>query len=267
MRILGNKRAAHLSLKNIDAYRTKRLGENTKRKRPPSVATLNREVALLKRFLNYAVDCGDLDANPVARIKMLDENNVRQTMLSEADFAKLHDAADAFLRPILLVAYDTGMRKQEILNLRWRQVDLKEGIVRLAPEDTKTDEPRIIYLTGRVLAVLRQTPRSLSGFVFVNPRTDRPWADMKRSFEQARKKAGLNGVWFHDHRRSFVTNARRRGVPESVVMRMSGHKTRTVFDRYNIVSEEDLKDAVSKLEAGARRELNEDLERGASNDL
>ena len=62
------------------------------------------------------------------------------------------------------------------------------------------------------------------------------------------------GLWFHDTRRSFVTKARRRGVPESVVMRMSGHKTRAVFDRYNVIEAEDLKEAVRKIEDGLRQE-------------
>jgi len=68
-------------------------------------------------------------------------------------------------------------------------------------------------------------------------------------------KAGLAGLWFHDLRRSFITNARRRGVPESVVMKMSGHKTRAVFDRYNIVNGEDLRAAVKKIEAGIALDL------------
>ena len=75
-------------------------------------------------------------------------------------------------------------------------------------------------------------------------------------WRRASRAAGIaEGVWFHDARRSFCTNARRRKVPESVVMRMSGHRTRTVFDRYNIVEDEDVKDAVAQLEAGAAAEL------------
>ena len=72
-------------------------------------------------------------------------------------------------------------------------------------------------------------------------------------FRRAGQAAGLSGLWFHDLRRSFVTNARRHGVPESVVMRMSGHRTRAVFDRYNIVEEDDLRDAVKRIEAGIAR--------------
>ncbi len=76
--------------------------------------------------------------------------------------------------------------------------------------------------------------------------------------------ADLEHIWFHDLRRSFITNARRRGVPESVAMRMSGHKTRSVFDRYNVVSEDDLRDAVDRIEAGRDKEscVTQDCESG-----
>ena len=83
-----------------------------------------------------------------------------------------------------------------------------------------------------------------------NPRTGTKWIEIRDKFTAACKAAGLSGVWFHDLRRSFVTNTRRIGVPESVVMRMSGHKTRAVFDRYNVVEAEDLREAVRRIEAG-----------------
>jgi integrase len=76
-------------------------------------------------------------------------------------------------------------------------------------------------------------------------------SDIRKMFRRAYSAAKLTGIWFHDLRRSFVTNARRRGVPESVVMKMSGHRTRAVFDRYNIIEEDDLREAVNRLEAGA----------------
>jgi hypothetical protein len=145
----------------------------------------------------------------------------------------------------------TGMRKGEILNLRWSQLDLKAGTIRLGAEDTKTKKARTIYLTARALEVLRKLPRQpRSDQVFVNPSTGKGWVNMNGPFEQARKAIGRPDLWFHDLRRSFVTNARRRGVPESVVMKMSGHRTRSVFDRYNVIEDEDVKAAVRTIEAG-----------------
>ena len=86
--------------------------------------------------------------------------------------------------------------------------------------------------------------------MFTNPETGKAWNDVRKMFRRAGQAAGLSGLWFHDLRRSFVTNARRHGVPESVVMRMSGHRTRSVFERYNIIEEADLRETVKRIEAG-----------------
>jgi integrase len=151
------------------------------------------------------------------------------------------------------MAFDTGMRKSEVLNLRWSQVDLRAGAVRLGAEDTKTNRARTIYLTARALEVLKRLPRQLrTEYVFANPETGKPWTDLKRCFDAAREAIGRPDLWFHDLRRSFVTNARRRGVPESVVMKMSGHRTRSVFDRYNVIEDEDVRAAVRTIEAGQK---------------
>ena len=248
---LGTRVAANLNQRDIDEYRTLRLAEPTRRGGPPSPATLDRELAMLKRIFSYAVECGRLESSPIAHVKLLRKPNVRQVAIDEETFAKLLDAASAELRPILVVAYDTGMRKGEILNLRWSQVDLKTGTVRLGAEDTKTNKARTIYLTGRALEAIKQLPRQLrSDFVFVSPSTGKRWADIISPWSTTRDAIGRPDLWFHDLRRSFVTNARRRGVPESVVMKMSGHRTRSVFDRYNVIEDEDVRTAVKAIEAG-----------------
>jgi integrase len=247
-RLLGDRRASRLTRGDVEEYRTKRQAEITRRGGAPSPATLDREVELLKRLLNYAAACGKLTENPIARVKLLRVPNVRRVVLDEEAFQRLSASAERWLRPILLMAFDTGMRKSEILNLRWSQLDLRAGAVRLGAEDTKTDEPRVVYLTDRVLAMLSEQPRLLHGdFVFVNPATVKPWQDVQGAVERARRKAGLEGVWVHDLRRSFVTLSRRSGLPESVVARFSGHRTAAVFKRYNIVEEQDLKAAVQVL--------------------
>jgi len=253
IRHLGREQVMSLNQARIDAYRTARLGEPTRRKAAPSWQTLDHEVGLLKRFVEYARKSGKVPTNPLAGVALLRKPNVRRVLISEEQAAQLVEKAEALLRPIVLVAYDTGMRRNEILKLRWDQVDLREACLRLCAEDTKTDRPRNVYLTSRTLAAIRAVPRHVrSPYVFVNPHTGRPWINIRRMWRRSCKAAGLaEGVWFHDTRRSFCTNARRRKVPESVVMRMSGHRTRTVFDRYNIVEDEDVKDAVAQLEAGA----------------
>lgn len=249
LRHLENAKVQALSVADVDRYRALRLAERSIRGGPPASSTLDFEVELLKRILNYAVECGAITVNPIAKAKLLRKPNVRTSVISEEVFRRLSDACEPPLKPILTVAFDTGMRKREILDLRWEQVDLKLGIIRLAPQDTEGKEHRPVYMTSRVRSVLSSIPRRLhSKHVFLNPKTMSRWRDIDRMFNRARRAIGMEGLWFHDLRRSFVTNARRAGVPESVVMKMSGHRTREVFERYNIVSEADLEEAVRRLE-------------------
>ncbi|HKA89437.1 MAG TPA: tyrosine-type recombinase/integrase [Haliangiales bacterium] len=134
-----------------------------------------------------------------------------------------------------------------------------------AKEERNVRELVAEHLTARVREALAELPRGLhETHVFLNPKTGKPWRDVRTMFRRACRDAGIHGLWFHDLRRSFVTNARRRGIPESVVMRMSGHRTRAVFDRYNIISETDLVEALGRLEAGQRAELRQDSGKAAA---
>lgn len=255
LRHLGGKRVSKLGVVDVEEYRTRRLAEKTQRNTPPTAGTLDREVELLKRVLNYAVDRGDIALNPIARVKLLRKPNVRRTVIDEEAFQRLFEASEEALRPILLVAFDTGMREREVLDLRWEQVNLKEGVIRLQPQDTKSEDARVIVLTQRVRTMLESLPRGLPGTaVLPNPNTGKPWQEIRKLFYRACAKAELENLWFHDLRRSFVTRARKLGIAESVVMRMSGHKTRAVFDRYNVVNEDDLRAAAGRLSAAADTE-------------
>jgi integrase len=127
-------------------------------------------------------------------------------VLDESGLQRLFAAAEEALQPILLLAFDTGMRKEEILALRWEQVDLEASTIDLAPEDTKTDEPRVIVLTQRAKDPLRALPsRFKKQFVFVNPRTKTHRVNIKKCFRRAVAEAEVRALWSHDLRRSFVT--------------------------------------------------------------
>lgn len=194
LRHIGTVNASRLSQLHVDEYRTTRAREKTRRKTAPSVATVNREIALLKRFLNRSVRRGELRNNPIAHVRLLAEDNVRQRAVTEAEFEAMVLGADEWFRPILNVAYNTGMRRSEVLGLRWEQVDLREGIIRLAQSDTKSGKPRVIVLPGKVQDALQALPRPISGgYVFTNPRTGKPYNDIKKAFRRACAAAGLEG--------------------------------------------------------------------------
>ena len=252
---LGDWKACTLTLEHVDQYRSRRRGKKTHRGNPPSSKSLDNEIELLKRMLNYAVDCGYLKFNPIRRVKFLNAPNTRDVVITEEIKEKILDELPAVIRPIIELQFDTGMRREEVLSLKKNQLFLKDGVIRLRETDTKTQTARVVPLTQRVIQSLKELPVfPKSDYVFNNPKTETRWRDIKRSFHSACKAAGVPHVWMHDLRRSFATHARKRGIPETVVMKITGHKTRSIFARYNIIDEDDLKNAAELFEAKAQPE-------------
>jgi integrase len=151
----------------------------------------------------------------------------------------------------------TGWRRTEILELRWAQVDWSGGLVRLEPGTTKNREGRSFPITPAVRSLLerrpdltRQCERAQTRIIpFVFHRSGDPIHSFRRSWADACDKAGVPGLLFHDLRRSAVRNLERAGIPRSVAMKLTGHKTESVYRRYAIVAEADLREAGIKLAA------------------
>jgi integrase len=146
----GGKRLTAITPALVGQYRDWRRSTISRRKRPVSVATVNRELACLKRMFNVAYKGLIVLKGGVPKDKPLEVVSLereRNRVLSAEEFARLCEAAEDWLKPMLVVAYHTGMRKGEIRSLRWDQVDLKTGTIRLKSSDTKTDEGRVIPMT------------------------------------------------------------------------------------------------------------------------
>lgn len=141
----------------VEAYRQKRLSEPSGRTPQflTKPATVNREVACLKTIFNKAVTNGKADRNPVMGVKLLKENNERDRILSPEEYIRLLAHCPVHLKPVVRLAYHAGMRQGEILNLTWGQVDLKEGFIRLRPEDTKTNEGRLVPLNHELVQMFK----------------------------------------------------------------------------------------------------------------
>ena len=232
-----------LTVNQIEAYRQVRLQEKSCRKQTTRPATINREIACLRHILNLAEQEGKIDEVPFKRIRALKENNIRNRILSVEEYERLLAACPPHTARIVKMAYYTGMRQGEILNLKWDQVDIKQGMVRLRPEDTKTDDARAIPLQPEVIAMLNEMPRTIHGFVFTCD--GRPVKEVKRSFKTACKRAGIENFTFHDLRHTCINNWRLQGHDYFRIMAASGHKTMNVFKRYNTVTDEELKRLVS----------------------
>ncbi len=162
--------------------------------------------------------------------------------------------------------------------MKWNQVDRDNGIVRLEVGETKNDEARTVYLDEELQEVFntqwqaRKKDKTLTPYVFPNGDGTSKIKDFRGSWNKACKDAKIGKRLFHDFRRTAVRNMVRSGIPERVAMMISGHKTRSVFDRYNIVNDQDLKLAAQKQEvylksqmgtvSGTIHDFNEKLEAG-----
>jgi len=214
-------------------------------------ATINRELAALKRMLSLGHQSRKVRDLPY--IPSLKENNVRQGFFEYTDFLTIREALPNHLRPVVTFAYYTGWRRGEILNLIWDRVDLKQGIIRIESDETKNKKAEKIYLTGELLEVMQAMQgRRRLGCPYIFHLDGKPIKEFNKAWNRICQKIGLKGKLFHDLRRTAVRNLVRAQVNERVAMEISGHKTRSVFDRYNITSDEDLKEAAIKLQTSIK---------------
>jgi integrase len=247
-------RAANVGTDQIADYISER------KKEPAANGTINRELALLRRAftLGYKSKPRKVSALLDLSEHMLEENNVRIGFVDETQYRALTQKATGqlWLCALLALGYTYGFRKAELLNMKVGQVDLLARTIRLNPGETKNGEGRTVTLTDACwdLVVKLISGKQAGDFLLTRP-SGEPVRDFRESWYALTKAAKMPGLLFHDLRRSAVRNMVRRGVTERVAMRISGHKSRSVFDRYDIVSESDLADAALKVERGGKDEL------------
>ena len=237
----GGMRATEITTTRIRSYIESRIGSGL------SHASINRELAALKRMLRLGAQSTPPKIGQIPHIPMLKESNTRKGFFEHEEFLRVRDALPFHLKPVVTFGYHTGWRKEEILGLTLDKLDLKQGVVRLDPGETKNEDGRVIYLDDELMKELKalHSTRPL-GCPYVFHFNGMRIKDFRGAWNTACRKVGLMGKLFHDFRRTAVRNMLRSGIREKVAMMISGHKTRSVFDRYHIVTDEDLKEAAVK---------------------
>ena len=249
----GKVKAGQVTPLMVDNFRIKmKKTKSTRTKKPFSGGTVNKLVSLARRIYYLAMDQGLVNSNPFARRGQFKEHSVGQ-YIPDQDFRALLKHLPGFLQPVALTAYLSGMRAGEVTGLKWDRVDLQEGIIDLSAEDTKTEEPRLIYLSAlpalrKAFAEMALKQRRGRRFVFTQPDgTVIPVWALRRPFLTACKKAKVGPYRFHDLRHTFNTNMVKAGVQKSVVMKLTGHKTLSMFLRYSHLDREQSESAMERL--------------------
>ena len=251
----GLDRAADITPDRVRAYQAHRLAEGA------ANGTVNREVTILSRMLSLAYNGGQLSRKP--RFQMLEENNIREGVLDHGSFLVLLDNLADYLKPLMEFLYLSGWRIGEAINLKWSDVDLEGKTVRLRIAHSKNKESRLLPLTGRLWELIQQRCKERrSDCPYVFHRDGKQIKDCYDAWRSACIRAGLGrmelqangknkyvGPIPHDFRRCAVRNLDRAGVSQSVAMQITGHKTPSIYRRYRIVDERDLKEATEKLQA------------------
>jgi integrase len=220
-----------------------------RRKQGAEAATINRETSALSRMFQIAIRRGLLERMPLFPNR-LEENPPRDGLFEHDEYLKVRAHAPAAYQDVLDFAYYSGWRRNEILNVTWDEVDLAGGVIRLTPWRSKTKTGRVLPISEPLSQVLkrrlrRRRPRDPRVF----QRDGVPVRVWRDALRDACRKAKVRHRLLHDCRRTAARNLIRAGVPERIAMLLTGHKTRAVFDRYNIVNEQELLTAGQRLAA------------------
>ncbi|MCK4351862.1 site-specific integrase [candidate division WOR-3 bacterium] len=222
----------------IEKYKIERL-ESVKS------ATVNREIACLKHLFTKAIEWGYMSQNPAKSVKLLKEPPGRVRYLEVGEIQALLGECSPQLKPIVVVALNTGMRKSEILNLKWNDVNFREKVISMT--NTKNNERRFVPINDNVYMELKRLSNNHNGgFVFISRRGE-PYGKIQKGFQNAIKRARIKDFTFHDLRHTFASHLVMERCNLRTVQQLLGHKSLNMTMRYAHLSRAHLQEAVQKV--------------------
>ena len=205
-------------------------GYKRKRKEEVSTSTVNRELTCLKTIFNKAKEWGKAKENPVSKVKLFKEENKRLRFLEKEEIAKLVSACEGNLSAIVTLALHTGMRRGEILSLKWRDIDFSRKIITLLK--TKSGEKREVPMDEIVYETFLTLPKHKESPYLFCYKNGKPIRDIRGSFQKALEDAGIEDFRFHDLRHTFASQLVMMGIDLKTVQELLGHKTFEMTLRY-----------------------------------
>lgn len=234
-----------ITTQDVEKYKAERANDVVGKNKKISPATVNRELATLKTMFSKAVAWGKLKDSPAKNVQFLREPEGRVRYLEKEEIVKLLAKCSARLRSIVIVALNTGMRRGEILNLKWHDVDFQRDIISLF--DTKNGESRKIPMNAQVkVTLIKVKKHPESQYIFCN-RKGEPLSNVRKSFFTAIQNAGIINFHFHDLRHTFASQLVMAGIDINTTRELLGHKDIRMTLRYSHLSPDHKKRAVDVL--------------------
>jgi len=219
---------------DIERYKAQRITQ-------VSPASVNRDLSCLRHALRKSCEWGYLISSPMKGIGFFKEPPGRLRFLSAEEINRLLVELPEGTKKFVLCALLTGLRRGELLGLRWSDIDLKNRMIRV--EKTKTNERRIIPISEALFKhFLEMSHKNKNGFIFSTYKKN-----LRRNFEAGLKRAGIEDFRFHDLRHTFASHLVMSGAGLKVVQDLLGHKTMAMTMRYSHLSQSHLKDAINRL--------------------
>lgn len=210
--------------------------------------TINHYLVALKRAYNILIEDGVSDYNPVTKVKLLTTDNKRYRYLSKAEWKRLKIALPTKLRYIVTVALLTGLRKKNVLNLKWEQIDFSMNTLEVLKQNNKGKKVIRLPMSKGLVEVLKEIGPKEKGYLFVNSKTGLPYTDIRKPFNQALKRARINDFVFHDLRRTFGTWLLQKGVDIRVIQTLLCHSDVSTTERYLAITPEASKRAMTVID-------------------
>lgn len=231
----------------IEAFKQERLSTPTKHGGKRQPATVNRILSVLSKILSLAVDAELVDVNPCTRVRKLRLNNNRLRVLSVDEEAKLFSALgeNHLVKQIVTTALHTGMRRGEIFNLKWFDIDFNRNMIQV--RESKSGKKRSIPMNATIRKLLDNLPRR-SEYVFPSPKTGGRLDNVKRSFRGAVEAANIEDFRFHDLRHTAATRMADAGADAFTLMKIPGHSDIRMTSRYTHATDSAIRRAVENLD-------------------
>ncbi len=247
LKYFGGKSLSTITSWQCEKYKSERIKDISKRGTLVSQATVNRELACLKTMLNFAVDQGLIGTNPMRKVKLFRENPKNFRTVTDEEFKKVYINAFESLKPILIMAINTGMRRGEILSLKWENVKLDKGYILV--DETKNNEQRYIPINEVLKKHLKSVKlNACCEYVFTH--NGKTFKSIRTTFDTALLKSGVEKFRFHDLRHTFASRLVMNGVDLVTVQELMGHKSLSMTKRYSHPTPDHKKHAVESLNAG-----------------